>query len=98
MDRLHEGDVDAVLGLALDGGWWAIGMRPPDSDVFRGVPMSAVETGASQHRELIARGRNVEHLAVLRDVDTYADAAAVAAAAPHTRFARAFASLSSGAA
>src|SRR5947209_2911255 len=29
---------DAVLGLAADGGWWAIGLHEPDPLTFLGVP------------------------------------------------------------
>ena len=39
--RLHR----AALGLAVDGGWWAIGLRRPDSQVFAGVPMSTQADG-----------------------------------------------------
>ncbi len=35
MNTLAEPDVDAVLGPATDGGWWAIGLRRADP---RGLP------------------------------------------------------------
>lgn len=79
--------VDAVLGRADDGGWWALGLRRPDGDLLRGVPTSRDDTGARQADRLRAAGLHVVDLPVLRDVDTAADAAAVAAAAPSTRFA-----------
>ena len=37
---------DAAIGLALDGGYWGIGLRRADPEAFRGVPMSAGDTGA----------------------------------------------------
>ena len=40
--------VDAVLGPADDGGYWAIGLRRADSDLFVGVPMSTDQTGRLQ--------------------------------------------------
>jgi glycosyltransferase A (GT-A) superfamily protein (DUF2064 family) len=84
---LLEPRIDAVLGRAADGGWWAIGLLVPDPDVFRGVPMSRSDTGAQQARCLARLGYRVSPLPVLRDVDTFADALAVAAAAPRTSFA-----------
>ncbi|MFD3583832.1 DUF2064 domain-containing protein [Streptomyces sp. NPDC058683] len=80
-------DCDAYFGPAEDGGFWALGLADPDPALLRGVPMSTVETGAVQRRRLVAAGLRVEDLPRLRDVDTAADAAAVAALAPHGRFA-----------
>jgi rSAM/selenodomain-associated transferase 1 len=81
-------DADAVLGLAEDGGWWGLGLRDPrHADALRGVPMSTAETGARTFAALAARGLRIAALPVLRDVDTFADARAVAALAPKTRFA-----------
>ena len=80
--------VDAVLGLAEDGGWWSLGLRHPDGALLRGIATSRDDTGALQAERLRDAGLQVQALPVLRDVDTVADAVAVAAAAPHTRFAR----------
>jgi rSAM/selenodomain-associated transferase 1 len=84
---------DAALGAALDGGYWGIGLRRPDPAVFRGVPMSARETGAVQRARLAELGLATAVLPPLRDVDTIADARAVARTAPHTRFAAALAEI-----
>jgi hypothetical protein len=78
---------DAVFGPAADGGWWALGLRRPDGDLVRGVVTSLPTTGAAQRCRLVEAGLRVTDLAVLRDVDTVADVAAVAAAAPAGRFA-----------
>jgi len=86
--RLARPGVDAVVGPAFDGGYWTIGMRSPDSAAFEGVPMSSSETGAAQVRRLRALGLRVAALAPQRDVDTIADARAVARAFPGTVFAR----------
>lgn len=85
-------DADAVLGPATDGGWWALGLRrPADADVLRDVPMSCQDTGARTLAALRATGLDVELLPSLSDVDTMADAVTVAAQAPDSRFAQAFA-------
>lgn len=85
---------DAVIGIASDGGFWALGMREPRGDVVRGVPMSREDTGARQLASLRHAGLTVRQLAVLRDVDVARDAAEVAALTPHSRFARAVAAAS----
>jgi glycosyltransferase A (GT-A) superfamily protein (DUF2064 family) len=82
-----------ALGLAADGGWWGLTLPAPDPQVFAGVPMSADDTGARQLARLRAVGYAPTALPVLRDVDTIADARAVAALAPHTRFAAAVGAL-----
>jgi uncharacterized protein len=80
---------DSVVGPAVDGGYWAIGLRRPDARVFAGVPMSEPTTGAAQLARLVELGYGVDRLPRLRDVDTIADARAVAGSAPATRFAAA---------
>jgi uncharacterized protein len=84
---------DAVFGAALDGGYWAIGLRRPDPEVFRDVPMSEPSTGLAQRARLAALGLPTAILPPLHDVDTIADARAVATLAPRTRFAAALAAI-----
>jgi glycosyltransferase A (GT-A) superfamily protein (DUF2064 family) len=86
-------DGDAAIGAALDGGYWGIGLRRPDPDAFRGVPMSAANTGAVQAARLAALDLRTAVLPSLRDVDTIEDARAVAADAPHSHFAAALAAI-----
>lgn len=90
---LSSRHTDAVLGPALDGGWWGIGLRRPDPRVFEGVEMSTDTTHSQQRARLTQLGLRTRALAPLRDVDTFDDAVAVAAAAPRTRFARAMTEL-----
>ncbi|CAM5714267.1 TIGR04282 family arsenosugar biosynthesis glycosyltransferase [Streptomyces aurantiogriseus] len=80
-------DCDAYLGPAEDGGFWALGLAEPDPALLRGVPMSTPATGAVQRERLVRAGLRVRDLPRLRDVDTAADAHAVAALAPRGRFA-----------
>jgi glycosyltransferase A (GT-A) superfamily protein (DUF2064 family) len=80
---------DAVLGRAVDGGWWVLGLRDPrHGAALRGVPMSTGETGRRTWAALRNRGLRVAPAPPLRDVDEWPDAVAVAALAPGRRFAR----------
>jgi rSAM/selenodomain-associated transferase 1 len=81
------GGADAVLGPALDGGYWTIGLARADPRVFTGVPMSRPHTGAAQRARLAALGLRTHYLPLLRDVDTFEDARSVALAAPGGSFA-----------
>ena len=75
-----------VLGHAIDGGWWVIGLDGAEPGaVFGGVPMSTPITGERQEQRLRSLGLAVHHARRLRDIDTVDDLAAVAAEAPATR-------------
>ncbi len=87
--QLEREHTDAVLGLAEDGGYWAIGLREPQPGAFAGVPMSSSSTGARQRRRLEQLGLEVGDLPPLRDVDLIGDAREVAAECPGGEFARA---------
>jgi rSAM/selenodomain-associated transferase 1 len=85
---------DAAIGPAEDGGWWGLALRDPRAAaVLRTVPMSTSDTGRLTVAALRGLGLRVATLAPLRDVDTAADARAVAAACPRSRFARAVAAI-----
>ena len=84
------GDQDSLLGLAEDGGWWALGLTDPlQAKALVGVPMSQEATGRETLRALTEVGLRPGMLPKLSDVDTMADARRVAAAVPRSRFARA---------
>ena len=70
---------DGVLGLARDGGWWALGLHRPVPGCFDQVPMSTDSTGRDQRARLSQLGVQVSDLPVLTDVDQLADIALVAA-------------------
>jgi glycosyltransferase A (GT-A) superfamily protein (DUF2064 family) len=81
---------DAALGLAEDGGWWALGLRDPlHAKALRNVPMSRPDTGRLTLDALHDLNLSVSPLPVLSDVDTMDDALRVAALAPSSRFAAA---------
>lgn len=84
---LAQPGVDAVLGPAEDGGYWAIGLRRADPRVFADVPMSRSDTGRIQLERLNSVGLRTRLLPILRDVDRFEDALAVALRAPGTPFA-----------
>jgi hypothetical protein len=83
---------DTVLGPADDGGWWVFGrLHASAAQALVGVPMSTDATCELTRSALARGGWSVGIAESLRDVDEVADAEAVAAAAPHTRFARTWA-------
>jgi len=97
MDVVSGGprSLEAALGPATDGGWWGLATRAAGYvDGLVDVPMSQDDTCALTHAALEAAGARVVVAHPLDDVDTLADAVRVAALAPHTRFAAAFADVS----
>jgi uncharacterized protein len=86
--RLDE--AEAVLGLATDGGWWALGLRDPAAAApVAAVPTSRSDTGERTLAAVRGIGLRVAPLPELTDVDTAVEAVAVAAAVPGSRFAAA---------
>ena len=64
----------AALGLASDGGWWALGLSRDAHAALEGIPMSTSGTGAAQLQRLRALSIRPVMLPVVRDVDTMHDA------------------------
>jgi rSAM/selenodomain-associated transferase 1 len=94
LDALEAPGADAVLAPALDGGYWAIGLRRARPELFLGVAMSRADTFALQLLRLRSAGLAVRRLPALRDVDRIDDARAVARLVPGSRFARELAAVS----
>ncbi|WP_147942482.1 MULTISPECIES: TIGR04282 family arsenosugar biosynthesis glycosyltransferase [Microbispora] len=90
--RLLDGH-DVVVGPASDGGFWLLGQRTPDPALLDGLPMSRPDTGALLMERIRAAGVRTALLPELTDVDTAADAHAVAARIPSSRFAATLAAL-----
>ncbi|BDN80792.1 MULTISPECIES: TIGR04282 family arsenosugar biosynthesis glycosyltransferase [Mycobacterium] len=86
--RLFE--TSAVLGFAVDGGWWVLGVHTPAAaECLRGVPMSQPNTGELALKALREGGIDVATVQPLADVDVVADVAVVrGACGPDSRFAR----------
>ncbi|MGY1984686.1 DUF2064 domain-containing protein [Blastococcus sp. SYSU DS0669] len=84
---VRAGPGSAVLGVAPDGGWWALGLHEPGAaQVLPGVPMSREDTAVRTRAALEAAGLTVLDLPVLTDIDHFPDALAVAErCAPGTR-------------
>lgn len=78
---LGDPGVDAVLGPALDGGYWAIGFTSEvvnrGDGLFLGVPMSTPITARRQLDRLRDLGLAVRVLGEHRDIDRWEDAIAV---------------------
>lgn len=84
-------DAPAVLGLARDGGWWALGVRTPTlAECLRDVPMSQPNTGSMTLKAVRSNGISVSLLEELTDFDFVEDVATVREdCPPGSRFARA---------
>ncbi len=80
----------AVLGLALDGGWWLLGLQTSAvAECLRSVPMSQPDTGELTLKALHESGLDVTSVERLSDFDIIDDVAAVRDACdPASRFAR----------
>jgi glycosyltransferase A (GT-A) superfamily protein (DUF2064 family) len=85
--RLAESS--AVLGLASDGGWWALGVDAPVlAECLRDIPMSQPDTGALTLKALRDKDIDVDLIDELTDFDIADDVAAVReVCAPGSRFA-----------
>ena len=67
------GRSDVVLGPALDGGYYLIGLTRPAENLFAGVPWSTDQVLAVTQQQAKALGLSVGLTTAWRDVDTIAD-------------------------
>ena len=68
---------DLVLGPALDGGYYLIGLRKPAPELFAGIPWSTDQVLPLTRQKASALGMSVVLLPVRRDIDTVDDLAAL---------------------
>lgn len=64
---------DVVLGPALDGGYYLIGLRKPAPELFAGLPWSTDRVLALTKQKAAALGLSTGLLPVRRDIDTVED-------------------------
>ncbi len=67
------GDQDAVLGPSRDGGYYLLGLRAPQRQIFDGIAWSTAAVAAQTRDRLRAMQLRWVEIATLRDVDTAED-------------------------
>jgi rSAM/selenodomain-associated transferase 1 len=64
---------DVVIGPAVDGGYWLIGLREPRPELFRAIAWSSDQVLGQTLAQASALGLRVQLLRMLDDIDTEAD-------------------------
>lgn len=77
-DALEHADL--VLGPAVDGGYWLVGLTRAQPTLFRDVPWSTADVLAATQRQAAAAKLRVAMLRTLADVDEPGDVAALVGA------------------
>lgn len=72
-EKLNRTDV--VIGPAVDGGYYLLGMKRPQPFLFEGIPWSTEKVFANTTRKASEGNLSVAELRVLRDVDRPEDLA-----------------------
>ena len=70
---LSAGDAEVVLGPTTDGGYYLIGLRKPQSAIFRNITWSSPETFEQTAGNIKQLGLSLFTLPPSYDVDTFAD-------------------------
>jgi rSAM/selenodomain-associated transferase 1 len=76
------GETDVVLGPALDGGYYLLGLGGPASQLFEGVPWGTSRVLQVTVALCVAHDLSVRRLTPLRDLDTAADMVALGLTRP----------------
>ena len=64
---------DVVVGPATDGGYWLIGLRAPQPQLFEGIAWSSDQVLAQTLQRARQLGLRIQLLRILSDVDTAED-------------------------
>jgi uncharacterized protein len=64
---------DVVVGPAIDGGYWLIGLRAPQPELFREIAWSSDQVLGQTLQHAKSIGLRIQLLRILSDVDTEAD-------------------------
>lgn len=64
---------DVVVGPAIDGGYWLIGLRAPHAELFRDIAWSSDQVLGQTLGRAKGKGLKIQLLRILSDVDTEAD-------------------------
>lgn len=64
---------DLVVGPAVDGGYWLIGLRAPQPELFDEMAWSSDQVLAVTLQRARGLGRRIQLLRLLNDIDTEAD-------------------------
>lgn len=64
---------DLVIGPAVDGGYWLIGLRAPQPELFREMAWSSDQVLAQTLTRAKSLGLRIQLLRILADIDTEAD-------------------------
>ena len=64
---------DVVIGPAVDGGYWLIGLRQPQPQLFEGISWSSEKVLGETMQRAKAAGLRIQVLRILMDVDTEVD-------------------------
>jgi rSAM/selenodomain-associated transferase 1 len=64
---------ELVIGPAIDGGYWLIGLRAPQPELFRAIAWSSNQVLAQTLAQAKLIGLSVQLLRILSDIDTEED-------------------------
>ena len=64
---------DLVVGPAVDGGYWLIGLRAPQPELFRDIAWSSDQVLGQTLQRAKTLGLRIQLLRILTDIDTEAD-------------------------
>ena len=81
--RILHGAHDAVIGPALDGGYYLLGLHEAAEALFRGIPWGTDAVCEETCQRLSGLGRTIYQLGARRDLDTLEDYRAIRQSGEH---------------